>query len=316
MYKELSGTPSIAIIVPAFNAASTIGATLDSALAQDGVTEIVVVNDGSTDGTLAVARRFEPHVRVLTGPNCGVSSARNRGIAETSAEWLLFLDSDDLLEPKTVAHRWSAADLSGADVVVCDWRDLLDQESGVATPGDRHSVDWAKLRHDAELATATSFWAPPAALLYRRDIVIRIGGYRADLPVIQDARFLFDAAFHSARFTYVSDIGASYRILQGSLSRRNPVHFWLDVLLNASQIESLWRERNALSAERLQALCDIYNGAARGLFAAAHPTYFEAVRRQRALGLPLSRHSRVAAPMARTLGLRTARSFLGLARLG
>jgi Glycosyl transferase family 2 len=307
----MSTEPSVAVVVPAFNASATLAATLGSALAQEHVAEIVVVDDGSRDDSFAIARRYEPGAKVLTGPNRGVSAARNRGIAETKAEWLLFLDSDDLLTPQTVAQRLTVAAESGADVVVCDWRDFSD---GSTTDGPLRSIDYAALSRDSELATASTVWATTAALLYRRSLVERIGGFRDDLPVIQDARFLFDAAFHGARFAHAPHVGARYRVAAGSLSRRDPSCFWLDVLLNGMQIEALWREKGALGPARMQGLADIYNNAARGLFTAAHPGYFDAVARQNALGLPVPRHSRVASSLARVVGLRTARSIFQLAR--
>ena len=70
---------------------------------------------------------FRARVRVLTGPNRGVSAARNRGIAETAGEWIVFLDADDLLIPGTLRRRLETAEATGADVVVCDWQEFLDR---------------------------------------------------------------------------------------------------------------------------------------------------------------------------------------------
>jgi glycosyltransferase involved in cell wall biosynthesis len=278
-------------------------------LAQQCVAETIVIDDGSTDDSLAVARAFEPAVRVLAGPNQGVSAARNRGIAETTAPWLLFLDSDDLLTPQTLKTRLSSA--AGADVVISDWEEMID-EGGAITAGPHRAIDWPALKADAELATAVHVWATTAALLYRRSIVERIGGFRPDLPIIQDARFLFDAAYHGARFAQSSHVGAQYRILPASLSRRNPARFWEDVLLNGQQIEAVWRAKGSLDDAHRSAVFGIYNSAGRGLFAAGHRRYFEAVERQRQLGLALPRHSQLAAPLARLVGLRAARSMLSL----
>jgi glycosyltransferase involved in cell wall biosynthesis len=302
--------PSVAIVIPCHNAERTLGATLKSALSQRGVLEVIAVDDGSSDATLAVVRSFEPRTRVVTGPNGGVSAARNRGIAETTADWLQFLDADDLLEPDTVAARLHTARASGADVVICDWEETLDEGSGKAAAGPRRSVDWRALAADAEIATATHVWAPPAAILYRRGLVERIGGFRTDLPVAEDARFLFDAAYRGARFAHSAHIGARYRVAAGSLSRQDPALFWTCVLRNGRQIEALWRARGALDSARRQAIHGIYNHAARGLFALAHPCYFEAVAALRSVGLPLPHHSRIATPLARLLGLGTARSIL------
>src|SRR3954447_12846171 len=242
---------SVSIIIPCFNAAATIGEAVASALAERGPgSEILVVDDGSTDGSLAVARGFEPGVRVVTGPNRGVSAARNRGIAETTGEWLVFLDADDLLLPETLARRSATAAMTDADVIVCDWQDLV--ENGPASvDGPVRSVDLEALAANPEIACATHFWATCAALMYRRSLVAKIGGFRLDLPVIQDARFLFDAAWHGARFARSAHLGARYRVRPDSASRCDPARFWRNVLLNGTQIEALWRTVSGPDSPRL-----------------------------------------------------------------
>jgi len=138
----------------------------------------------------------------------------------------------------------------------------------------------------------------------------RIGGFRADLPVIQDARFFFDAAYHGARFARSEHLGAKYRVLPQSLSRRNPGRFWEDVLKNGIQIEALWRARGELSSQQISGLLAIYNNSARGLFSAESLGYFQAVDRQYALTNAVPLHSRIAAPLARLVSLPRARQML------
>src|SRR5690606_28672591 len=157
-------------------------------------------------------------------------------------------------------------------------------------------IDADALAADAELATATHVWAPPAAVLYRRALAERIGGFNPDLPVIQDARHLFDAAYHGGRFVHAPHLGAAYRVLPGSLSRRGPTRSWRDVLVNGRQIEALWRARGAIEGARLAALGDIYDMAARTLLRCGDASFFEAVAARRALGLPDTARVRVAAP--------------------
>ena len=304
----------VSIVMPCYEAAGTLAKALRSVLYEASQNDVIIIDDGSTDETLAIAEACVPGARVLTGPNRGASAARNRGIAETTAEWLLFLDADDLLTPGTIAARLEAARKSGADVIIADWEEMLDDGIGPPRPGPRRSIDWAALTEDAELATATHVWAPPAAILYRRSLVESIGGFRLDLPVIQDARFLFDAAYHGARFAHAPHVGAKYRIAPGSLSRRDPARFWEDCLRNGRQIEALWRARGTFSAARRQGVHGIYNGAARGLFTVAHPSYFAAQEAQRSLGLPVPYHTRIAAPLAHLIGLSAARSMLSFAR--
>jgi glycosyltransferase involved in cell wall biosynthesis len=305
------GANSTAIIIPCFNAERTLAATIESALRED-VAEIVVIDDGSTDGSLAIARRFEPRVRVLTGLNRGVSAARNRGIAETTSDWLVFLDSDDLLNAGTMPRRLACAVGTGADVIICDWEDMVDDGNGAVSPSAVRMIDWTAISEDAEQATATIAWATTAAILYRRKVVDLIGGFRPDLPVIQDARYLFDAVRVGGSLAHCPHVGARYRISANSLSRRSSVRFWEDVLLNGQQIETYWREAGAFNNRRRLAVQGIYNTAARGLFAAAHPSYFDAIQALRDLGLPETRHGRIAVPLARAVGLRTARNMLAL----
>ena len=168
------------------------------------------------------------------------------------------------------------------------------------------SVDLAALEADAETGCATHVWATTAALMYRRSLVEKIGGFREDLPVIQDARFLFDAAYHGARFAHSPHLGARHRLSPQSLSRRDPARFWRDCLLNGKQIEALWRTRGALTSERMTALADIYNGAAHGLFRAADPAFRGALAALRASRLPISRRNRLAELLSDVAGHRTA----------
>ena len=84
------------------------------------------------------------------------------------------------------------------------------------------------------------------------------------------------------------------------------------MLLNGKQIEALWHARGSLSARRREALKAIYNNAARELFASADPQFFEAVAALRGIGGELPLHPRVAEPLARAVGLRSARQILRL----
>lgn len=96
----------IAIVTPAFNIASFLAATIRSVLAQTHPDwRMIVVDDGSTDATAAVARGFQdPRLRVVSQPNQGVSAARNAGLALADAEAVLFLDGDDQLTPDALAR--------------------------------------------------------------------------------------------------------------------------------------------------------------------------------------------------------------------
>ncbi len=93
--------PEISVIMPAYNQADYLGDAIRSVLAERSVTlELIVVNDGSTDETAAVAASFnDPRLRVIHQANAGLSGARNRGIRAAAAPLISFLDADDLMLP-------------------------------------------------------------------------------------------------------------------------------------------------------------------------------------------------------------------------
>ena len=182
---------------------------------------------------------------------------------------------------------------------------MIDHESAI-TEGPIRAFEAPFPRGEVELACAARLWAPLAALMYRRSLVEEIGGFRRDLPIIQDARFLFDAARHGARFARSLHIGACYRRRPQSLSRRDPAGFWRDVLLNGTQIEALWREHGGLTTAQRTALADIYNGAAHGLFRARDPGFRDALASLRESGLPIGWRNRIVELVTDMSGQRTA----------
>ena len=96
----------VAVLIPVFNGANTVARAIDSALCQrfDGELEVIVVNDGSTDGTAAVLTQYESRIRVLNQQNRGPAHARNAAAALSTAEYLAFLDADDAFMPDKLAR--------------------------------------------------------------------------------------------------------------------------------------------------------------------------------------------------------------------
>jgi glycosyltransferase involved in cell wall biosynthesis len=99
-------TPAISVVIPCYNGARVIRTTVESVLAQTlSPLEVIVVDDGSTDDSAAIAEALGPPVRVIRQPNQGESVARNRGIDEAKGEWVAFLDADDLWKPEKLAEQ-------------------------------------------------------------------------------------------------------------------------------------------------------------------------------------------------------------------
>src|SRR6187399_1507760 len=102
--------PMVSILIPAFNVERWLAETLRSALAQTWpLKEIIVVDDGSTDGTLAIARQFESSgVRVATQKNQGAATARNTAYSLSKGDYIQWLDADDLLAPDKIEKQIAA----------------------------------------------------------------------------------------------------------------------------------------------------------------------------------------------------------------
>lgn len=114
----------LSIIIPAYNAEAYLPQCLDSILAQEHQgCEVIVVDDGSTDGTAALLERY-PDVKVIHQENRGMSTARNRGLDEARGEYILFVDSDDLLTDG--ALETLVAELSGEDIIAFNAKKLHD----------------------------------------------------------------------------------------------------------------------------------------------------------------------------------------------
>lgn len=110
-----SSSPRISIIISSYNYGRFLGEAIESALAQTlSPIEVIVVDDGSTDDSREVARRYP--VRLIEQANAGVSAARNRGAREAKGDHLVFLDADDILEPDYLARCWEALRTAPPDV--------------------------------------------------------------------------------------------------------------------------------------------------------------------------------------------------------
>jgi glycosyltransferase involved in cell wall biosynthesis len=114
---------AISLVIPTYNRGDLIGETIDSALRQDPpFAEIIVVDDGSTDGTAAVLAGFGARIRVIRVANGGVQRARNAGVAAAHTEWIALCDSDDLLDPAYAAtvQDWLQTQPEG-DALYCNF---------------------------------------------------------------------------------------------------------------------------------------------------------------------------------------------------
>src|SRR5436309_2285924 len=110
--------PLVSVIIPTWNGAAFIGEAIDSVLRQTHrPLEVIIVDDGSTDGTPELVRRFADRVRLVEQPNAGTATARNTGLATAHWENAAFLDHDDLWIPTKLQRQLAVVQNSGACAV-------------------------------------------------------------------------------------------------------------------------------------------------------------------------------------------------------
>jgi len=208
-----------AVIIPAYNAARFVGATLDSVRAQTvRPIEILVVDDGSQDETGRIAEGF-PEARLIRQKNAGVAAARNRGVRETHSEWLAFLDADDLWMPEKLRRQFELAESLEVAAVFCDLH-TIDVAGAVMRrpPAPPVSLDMEPLlMHSETIPQATS-----STLLVRRSIFESVGGYDESLATMADWDLLIRLRSVTT-FAYVPEKLVAYRRYPGTMSRSVPM---------------------------------------------------------------------------------------------
>ncbi len=127
--------PLVSVIIPSYNMEKFTPLTVESVLAQDYLNvEIIIVDDGSTDGSLTALSRFGDRIRVLEQKNAGACAARNRGLAECKGEFVAFLDCDDLWERHKLSRCVEALMAEPTAVMVHSHAYCIDAEGKVFGP--------------------------------------------------------------------------------------------------------------------------------------------------------------------------------------
>jgi len=172
----------ISVVVPTFNRAHTLPRALDSVLRQSlPVAEIIVVDDGSQDGTANLIRRRYPQVHYLRQPNGGVSSARNRGIEAAGGDWIAFLDSDDAWLPDKLAAQ--RAVLRGhPNIRLCHTQEIWVRNGRRVNQMDKHAKSGGYIFRKCLPRCVIS---PSAALLHRA-LFAELGAFDEELPACED----------------------------------------------------------------------------------------------------------------------------------
>jgi glycosyltransferase involved in cell wall biosynthesis len=206
--------PTVSILIPAYNAEPWIADTLRSALAQTWTRrEIIVVDDGSSDRTLAIARSFaSEQVCVVSQPNAGAAAARNRAAALCQGDYVQWLDADDLLAPEKIRRQVEMAEQTGSQrtLLSCGWGSFSYRISKTtfaphALWQDLAVVEWLFNKLEQNLFMMNSSW------LVSRELTEAAGPWDARLSLDDDGEYFSRVLLASDGVRFTPKPGCYYR---------------------------------------------------------------------------------------------------------
>jgi glycosyltransferase involved in cell wall biosynthesis len=244
--------PLVSILIPCYNGERWIAQAIESALSQTWVErEIIVVDDGSTDRSLDVIKRFSHYIRWESGPNCGGGAARNRLLELAHGEWLQYLDADDYLLPRKIEQQMAIVashphlDIVFGPVTIEHWAEHNTWRELLPIPEP----------HDLWVLLAS--WGLPqtGAPLWRKQAIVDVDGWKREQPCCQEHELYLRLLIGGKRFVYHPTNGAIYRQWStDTLCKRDISEVHRRRLEIEQRLEDYLRESNQLNMERLRAI--------------------------------------------------------------
>ncbi len=205
--------PSVSVIIPNYNRADLIGITIENMLSQSlKPTEIIVVDDGSTDNSVEVIRSFGSKVTLICQTNQGPGAARNAGLKVATGDYIQFFDSDDLCSLNKLECQAKALEASGADIAYSPWAKVYIDSKKVRV--ENHVLQQKQLPHSGKpLTWFLRGWSIVFQIcMLRHSFIKRVGTYRTDLMPSEDSEFFFRMLLHDAKLQFVPDCLVLYRL--------------------------------------------------------------------------------------------------------
>ncbi|WP_437185834.1 glycosyltransferase family 2 protein [Planctomicrobium sp. SH668] len=200
----MSSQQRVSVVIPAYNAEKTILTTIESVLAQTvPVHEIIVVDDGSKDQTLAVIRNSIPSVRCVQQVNAGPAAARNHGVRLASGDWIAFLDADDSWLPEKIERQLRS---------VADEVGLIHTHTVGDGGKNSKDLDFDELWKHNYIGTST--------VLVRKSVFDAVGGFHEDRKLIgaEDYHLWLRIARTGQKIVTVREELTRYTPAEGNLS--------------------------------------------------------------------------------------------------
>ncbi|UPJ51723.1 glycosyltransferase [Bradyrhizobium sp. 200] len=252
----------VSILIPCYNAERWIARAIESALAQTWPNkEVIVVDDGSTDGSLAVIRSFDGRIRWESGPNQGGNAARNRLLQLARGDWVQYLDADDYLRSTKLERQLQVSREHLDSDVICGptaWERLHDgqlvcTDEIIPEPRD----PWVLLAK----------WQLPqtGGPLWRRAALNHVKGWRVGQPCCQEHELYLRLLASGRKFEFSDDCLAVYCDSEETtrVTRKVPGEVDRQRLIIFDRMEQALAERNELTTIRLQAINDARHQLAR-----------------------------------------------------
>lgn len=207
MRAEKTDSPLVTVVIAAYNRERCIGEAIESVLAQKTTFpyEILVVDDGSSDGTADIARSYGHPVRVVSKENGGPASARNAGVLAARSPLVAFLDSDDLMLPERLARE--AAFLTNHPDVVLTFGDIvLDQSPDESYLAKTHDLafsagEWIIVAEPHRRLLTKGNFVPNVTTMFRKEAYVKAGAMDESLRVSEDWE-LWSRMTSMGRFAY------------------------------------------------------------------------------------------------------------------
>ena len=254
----------VSILIPVYNAELYLAATIRSALAQTWPdTEIIIVNDGSTDRSLEIANQFiTANLKVFSQKNAGGSAARNRAFEESTGDYIQYLDADDLISADKIENQMRLLLEAGPDAIAsCSWNRFIHESE--LSDEIRFNKDLDR-DFDKPVEWLLNAWegkgmATPAAWLVPRHIIEKAGRWDEGLLANQDGEFFSRVLLNAGSIKYSPKGQAFYRngiptSITGSKSVDKCYSYLLSFKLyeeSILQIENSFRVRHALMCNYL-----------------------------------------------------------------
>ncbi len=202
---------NVSVVIPTYNCSAYLAEAIESVLEQTRLPdEIIVVDDGSTDDTVACLEAFGDRITVFRQEHLGAAAARNHGIEEASGDWVAFLDADDLWVAEKLEKQIAALEASREAALSFTNRATFDAEMKPLSGHRRNVVGGEVTRALFEHTFITG-------VVVRRDLLRKLGGFDESLPVCEDYDLWLRASLETP-FVLVDDPLYKRRLLPDSLS--------------------------------------------------------------------------------------------------